>query len=174
MIRENQESVADAARRLYDEKLRETLEQEHRDESVAIEPISGEYFLAKTLSEAKGTLVYYPTGLEMVKASGPTKLTEAGEALTFTLPLHHQEAYPNLAKASVKVKAEVEGAANVELEVAADFSKVDDKRKVKGTLKLRDATSAEAWSKLKEGAKKIKLTFKGADLPGIVDLSITK
>lgn len=54
MIRENPESVADAARRLYDEKLREELEPKHNDEFVAIEPISGEYFLAKTLSEAIG------------------------------------------------------------------------------------------------------------------------
>ncbi len=54
MIREDQESVADAAKKLYDEKLRETLEQKHRDEFVAIEPISGEYFVGQTLSEAIG------------------------------------------------------------------------------------------------------------------------
>ncbi len=54
MTRENHESVAVAARRLYDEKLREILEVDHHDEFVAIEPISGEYFLAKTLSEAIG------------------------------------------------------------------------------------------------------------------------
>ena len=54
MIRENQESVAEAARRLYDEKLREKLEPEHNDEFVAIEPTSGEFFLAPTLSEAIG------------------------------------------------------------------------------------------------------------------------
>ena len=54
MIRENEETVANAARRLYDEKLREMLEPDHNDEFVAIEPISGEYFLAQTLSEAIG------------------------------------------------------------------------------------------------------------------------
>ena len=54
MIREKQESVAEAARRLYDEKLRGELEPKHNDEFVAIEPISGEYFLAPTLSEAIG------------------------------------------------------------------------------------------------------------------------
>ena len=54
MIRENQESVASAARRLYAERLRELLEPAHNDEFVAIEPISGEYFLGQTLSEAIG------------------------------------------------------------------------------------------------------------------------
>ncbi|MEM1226868.1 MAG: hypothetical protein AAGJ40_14310 [Planctomycetota bacterium] len=54
MIDKNQESVAEAAKRIYDEKLREPLEQAHHDEFVAIEPISGEYFLAPTLSAAIG------------------------------------------------------------------------------------------------------------------------
>ncbi len=54
MIRENQENVADAARRLYSEQLRDMLEPEHNDEFVAIEPVSGEYFLGRTLSEAIG------------------------------------------------------------------------------------------------------------------------
>ena len=54
MMHENQASVADAARRLYDASLRETLEPEYNDQFVAIEPISGEYFLARTLSEAIG------------------------------------------------------------------------------------------------------------------------
>ena len=54
MIRENQENVASAARRLYAERLRELLEPAHNDEFVAIEPISGEHFLGQTLSEAIG------------------------------------------------------------------------------------------------------------------------
>ena len=54
MIRQNQESVADAARRLYAERLRDLLEPEHKDEFVAIEPVSGDYFLGRTLSEAIG------------------------------------------------------------------------------------------------------------------------
>ena len=54
MIREHQESVADAARRLYAERFRELLEPEHNDDFVAIEPISGEYFLGQSLSEAIG------------------------------------------------------------------------------------------------------------------------
>jgi hypothetical protein len=54
MTDEFQVNVVEAAKRLYDEKLRDILEQEHRDEFVAIEPVSGDYFLAKTLSEAIG------------------------------------------------------------------------------------------------------------------------
>jgi hypothetical protein len=54
MIRDNQESVAGAARKLYEERLRDLLEPVHNDEFVAIEPISGEYFLGRTLSEAIG------------------------------------------------------------------------------------------------------------------------
>ncbi len=54
MIRENPESVAEAARRLYADSLREMLEVAHNDEFVAIEPLSGEYFLGRTLSEAIG------------------------------------------------------------------------------------------------------------------------
>ncbi len=52
MMRDSQENIADAARRLYAERLRELLEPNHQDEFVAIEPVSGEYFLGHTLSEA--------------------------------------------------------------------------------------------------------------------------
>ena len=40
------------AEELYESRLRPILEAEHRDEFVAIEPESGDYFLGKTLSEA--------------------------------------------------------------------------------------------------------------------------
>jgi hypothetical protein len=49
-----QPDTASAARRLYEEQLRAKLEQSHLDEFVAIEPVSGEYFLGQTLSEAIG------------------------------------------------------------------------------------------------------------------------
>jgi hypothetical protein len=54
MVSHNTESVAEAARQLYEEKLRASLEQQHMHEFVAIEPVSGEYFLGETLSEAIG------------------------------------------------------------------------------------------------------------------------
>ncbi|MFO7902901.1 MAG: hypothetical protein ACQESR_18300 [Planctomycetota bacterium] len=48
------EKVADRAKRIYEERLRTTLEQSHMNEFVAIEPISGDYFLGHTLSDAIG------------------------------------------------------------------------------------------------------------------------
>ncbi len=42
------------AEQIYNTRLRAVLEPEHRDEFVAIEPESGEFFLGKTLSEAMG------------------------------------------------------------------------------------------------------------------------
>lgn len=42
------------AEELYESRLRPMLEAKHRDEFVAIEPESGDYFLGKTLSEAIG------------------------------------------------------------------------------------------------------------------------
>ena len=47
-------SVAEAARRIYADRLRELLEPEHMHEFVAIEPVSGDYFLGQTLSDAIG------------------------------------------------------------------------------------------------------------------------
>jgi len=44
-------SVAESAKKVYDEDLRVQLEQEHRDEFVAIEPTSRRFFLGKTFLE---------------------------------------------------------------------------------------------------------------------------
>ena len=61
---QNSENVADHARRIYEERLRATLEESHMNEFVAIEPISGEYFLGETLSEAIGaSRMKYPDRL---------------------------------------------------------------------------------------------------------------
>ena len=54
MIDENKLDVASEAKLIYEDRLRAMLEREHRDEFVAIEPISGDYFLGATLSEAIG------------------------------------------------------------------------------------------------------------------------
>ncbi len=51
---QNPESVAREAKRIYEERLRASLEESHMNEFVAIEPLSGEYFLGRTLSEAIG------------------------------------------------------------------------------------------------------------------------
>jgi hypothetical protein len=54
MVSQEIEDFVRQAERLYNERLRAHLEETHPDEFVAIEPISGEYFLGKTLSEAMG------------------------------------------------------------------------------------------------------------------------
>jgi hypothetical protein len=53
-VNQDNENVADRARRIYEERLRATLEESHMNEFVAIEPISGEHFLGPTLSDAIG------------------------------------------------------------------------------------------------------------------------
>lgn len=54
MITQDSDSVAREARRIYEESLRVELEKMHQNKFVAIEPVSGEYFLGGTLSEAIG------------------------------------------------------------------------------------------------------------------------
>lgn len=54
MVTNATESVAEAAKRIYEATLRETLEAKCLNAYVAIEPVSGEYFIGKTLSEAIG------------------------------------------------------------------------------------------------------------------------
>ncbi len=44
-------SVAKAAKQVYEEDLRSRLEQEHKDDFVAIEPSSRSYFVGKTFLE---------------------------------------------------------------------------------------------------------------------------
>ena len=48
------QNVAERARRIYEERLRASLEESHRNQFVAIEPVSGDYFLGRTLSDAIG------------------------------------------------------------------------------------------------------------------------
>lgn len=52
MVSAETRSVIDRAKRIYAERLQPTLEAEHRNRFVAIEPESGEYFLADSLDEA--------------------------------------------------------------------------------------------------------------------------
>jgi len=53
-MQQNSENVAREAKRIYEERLRTPLEKSHMNEFVAVEPVSGEYFLGQTLSEAIG------------------------------------------------------------------------------------------------------------------------
>jgi hypothetical protein len=50
----NLDELVNRAELLYAERLRSDLEATHPDEFVAVEPISGDHFLGKTLSVALG------------------------------------------------------------------------------------------------------------------------
>jgi len=52
MISEHTRSVAERAKRVYDERLRADLEAQHPGWYVAVEPESGDHFLADTLDAA--------------------------------------------------------------------------------------------------------------------------
>ncbi len=52
MVSEHTRSVAERARRFYDERLRADLELRHPGRYVAVEPESGDHFLADTLDAA--------------------------------------------------------------------------------------------------------------------------
>jgi len=53
-VNQDVQNVAERARRIYEERLRASLEESHRNQFVAIEPVSGDYFLGRTLSDAIG------------------------------------------------------------------------------------------------------------------------
>ena len=52
MVSQKSQDVATRGLAIYQSQLRSVLEPQHREEYVAIEPDSGDYFLGKTLSEA--------------------------------------------------------------------------------------------------------------------------
>ena len=52
MISADTRSVIDRAKQIYAERLQVALEADHRGRFVAIEPVSGDYFLADTLDWA--------------------------------------------------------------------------------------------------------------------------
>ena len=64
MVSADTKSVIERAKRIYAEQLQAVLEAQHRDRFVAIEPESGEYFLADTFDEAvKSARAKYPSRL---------------------------------------------------------------------------------------------------------------
>jgi hypothetical protein len=52
MAAQNARQIAEQAERIYEQRLRATLEKAHTGLFVAIEPVSGDHFLGQTLSEA--------------------------------------------------------------------------------------------------------------------------
>ncbi len=52
MLSKELRRVAERAKRLYEEKYRQSLEETHMGAFVCIEPESGDFFLGKTLDDA--------------------------------------------------------------------------------------------------------------------------
>jgi hypothetical protein len=55
-MNQDSQELAHRAEQVYEQGLKAQLEAAHRDEFVAIEPDSGDYFLGRTLSEAAQAL----------------------------------------------------------------------------------------------------------------------
>ena len=71
MLSAQTQSVAERAKRIYDERLRADLEPGHHDQFVAIEPESGDHFLADTLDRAvRAARAKYPDRLSHVVRIG--------------------------------------------------------------------------------------------------------
>jgi hypothetical protein len=65
MVSADTKAVIERAKRIYAEQLRAVLEPEHLNRFVAIEPESGEYFLADTFDEA----------VQLARAKHPSRLS---------------------------------------------------------------------------------------------------
>lgn len=76
MVSTDTKAVIARAKRMYAEQLQAVLEPQHRDRFVAIEPESGEYFLADTFDQA----------VQSARAKHPTRLSH-------TLRIGHRAAF---------------------------------------------------------------------------------
>lgn len=76
------ESIAEAAKKIYQETLRESLEVSHLNQFVAIEPFSGDYFIGTTLSAAIGaSREKYPDRLPHTLRIGHNAAVEFGRKI---------------------------------------------------------------------------------------------
>lgn len=76
------ESVAEEARKIYRDRLRELLEVTHLNQFVAIEPVSGEHFIGSTLSAAIGaSREKYPDRLPHTLRIGQKATVEFGRKI---------------------------------------------------------------------------------------------
>ena len=80
MVSDQTQSVAERAKRIYDERLRAALEAGHPGRFVAIEADSGEYFLADTLDAAvRAARARHPARLShVVRVGHPAALHLGG------------------------------------------------------------------------------------------------
>ena len=64
MVSEETKNVIERAKAIYEQELRDSLEAEHRDRFVAIEPESGDHFVADSFDAAvKAARSQYPSRL---------------------------------------------------------------------------------------------------------------
>ena len=78
MVSEETKSVISRAKEIYERRLRSSLEANHRDQFVAIEPDSGEFFIGETFDEA----------VKLARSKYPSKLSHTirvGHAAAFHL-----------------------------------------------------------------------------------------
>ena len=78
MVSEETKSVISRAKEIYEQRLRADLEAHHRDQFVAIEPDSGDFFVGQTFDEA----------VNSARSKHPSKLSHTiriGHAATFHL-----------------------------------------------------------------------------------------
>ena len=79
MVSKKTEDVVRRATQLYEEKLRDKLEKSNRNDFVAIEPDSGEYFFGKTLSEAiQASRAAHPERLAFAMRVGRSAAVQIG------------------------------------------------------------------------------------------------
>jgi hypothetical protein len=80
MVSANTKSVIDRAKRIYAERLQAAMEADHRGQFVAIEPESGEHFLADSLDAAvRAARTKYPDRLShTVRIGHPAALHVGG------------------------------------------------------------------------------------------------
>ena len=83
MVSEETKSVIARAKQLYEQRLKGDLEANHRDEFVAIEPDSGDFFIAPTFDAA----------VKLARSKHPSKLSHTirvGHAAAFHLGVMEQ------------------------------------------------------------------------------------
>jgi hypothetical protein len=79
MASQRSSELATRASAIYEQKLRSRLEFTNRDDFVAIEPESGDFFLGKTLSEAiQAARAAHPVSLPFAFRVGHTSTIELG------------------------------------------------------------------------------------------------
>jgi hypothetical protein len=81
MVSDQTADVARRAKRFYQEQLRQSLEKTNKDDFVAIEPESGDYFLGQTLNEAiQASRAAHPDRLAFGMRVGHVAAVDIGQA----------------------------------------------------------------------------------------------